>query len=152
MANAFVVEPFFTNGKLCPFNRRRFVSIAIYPRIFPKSPEYEDTPPSSVGVLPMLVQTTPRLLSAFAAGNKDHPDFVKYLQYLDSLGSAFWVGEPRFDEKRLLLVHSLADLPVVCGLGKSRLISSIYPEQFELRWALVDGFKVRQNPQSTNYR
>jgi len=24
-------------------------------------------------------------------------------------------------------------LPVVCGLGKSRLISSIYPEQFELR-------------------
>jgi len=43
-------------------------------------------------------------------------------------------------------------LPIVCGLGKSQLISSIYLEQFELRRVLVDGFKVRQNPESTNYQ
>lgn len=43
-------------------------------------------------------------------------------------------------------------LPVVCGLGKSRLISSVYPEQFKLRLAPFDGVKMRQNPESTNYR
>jgi len=35
---------------------------------------------------------------------------------------------------------------------KARPISSSYPEQFELRWARVDGFKKWQNPKSTNYR
>ena len=43
-------------------------------------------------------------------------------------------------------------LPVVCGRGKSRLISGVSPEQFELRSSLVNGFKMRQNPSSTNYR
>jgi hypothetical protein len=46
----------------------------------------------------------------------------------------------------------LIAVAVVCGLEKSQLISSIYPEQFELRRALVDGFKAKQNPESTNYR
>src|SRR5712692_8175299 len=43
-------------------------------------------------------------------------------------------------------------LSVVCRLGKSRLISGVYPEQFELRSSLFDGLKTRQNPESTNYR
>jgi hypothetical protein len=43
-------------------------------------------------------------------------------------------------------------LPVVCGLGKSRLISGVYSEQCERRLPLCDGFKARQNPESTNYR
>jgi len=48
--------------------------------------------------------------------------------------------------KSFASLKDAAILPVVCGLGKSRLISNIYPEQFELRRALVDGFKARQNP------
>jgi hypothetical protein len=43
-------------------------------------------------------------------------------------------------------------LTVVCGLGKSRLISGVYAEQCERRLPLFDGFKARQHPMSTNYR
>ena len=43
-------------------------------------------------------------------------------------------------------------LSVVCGLGKSRLISGVYSEQFELSSSPFDGFKKGQNPESTNYR
>ena len=49
-------------------------------------------------------------------------------------------------------VHLNHVLAVVCGQGKSHLISGVYPEQFELRSSLFDGLKVRQNPESTNYR
>jgi len=41
---------------------------------------------------------------------------------------------------------------VVCGLGKARLISDTYPEQFERTLSPFDGLKTRQHPQSTNYR
>lgn len=41
---------------------------------------------------------------------------------------------------------------VVCGLGKSRLNSSIYPEQLKHKSPLFDGFQTRQNPEPTNYR
>ncbi len=41
---------------------------------------------------------------------------------------------------------------VLCGLGKSRLISGVYPEQFELSPSNNDGLKTRRNPESTNYR
>jgi len=53
-----------------------------------------------------------------------------------------------FDGTSLALT---TNLPVVCGLGKSGLISSIYSEQFELRSSLFDGFKTCQIPLSTNY-
>jgi hypothetical protein len=46
----------------------------------------------------------------------------------------------------ILLSVGQTGLPVICGLGNPRLISSIYPEQFKLRSALVDGFKARQKP------
>ena len=56
-------------------------------------------------------------------------------------------------KKRICLVAEYeGNLPVVCGLGKLRLISGVYSEQFELRLPLFDGFKTRQNPESTNYR
>jgi hypothetical protein len=32
------------------------------------------------------------------------------------------------------------------------MISSVYPEQFEFRLALLDRFKTRQNPEPTKYR
>jgi transposase len=41
---------------------------------------------------------------------------------------------------------------VVCGLGKLRLVSSVYPEQFELGSSSFDRVKTRHNPKSTNYR
>ncbi len=46
----------------------------------------------------------------------------------------------------------LRPLPVLCGLGKSRLISGVYPEQFELSPSNNDGLKTRRNPESTKYR
>jgi Transposase DDE domain len=45
-----------------------------------------------------------------------------------------------------------AAVAVVCGLGKSCLISGVYPEQLELKLSLLDRFNMRQNPESTNYR
>jgi transposase len=52
----------------------------------------------------------------------------------------------------LYQVFALITLPVVCGLGKSCLILGVYPELFELTLSLFDGFKMRKNPESTNYR
>ena len=43
-------------------------------------------------------------------------------------------------------------LPVVCGLGESHLLLGVYPEQFERRLLLLDGFKTEQNPKATKYR
>jgi hypothetical protein len=51
------------------------------------------------------------------------------------------------------IAHQLErNLPVVCGLGKSCLILGVYPELFELTLSLFYGFKMRKNPESTNYR
>jgi len=36
------------------------------------------------------------------------------------------------------------------SVGKSHLVSHVHPEQFELSLSLFDGFKMRQNPSSTN--
>jgi hypothetical protein len=41
---------------------------------------------------------------------------------------------------------------VLCGQGKSDLITGEYSEQFELELSSLDGFKMNQNPVSTKYR
>lgn len=43
-------------------------------------------------------------------------------------------------------------LTVVCGLGKLRLISSLYPEQFEFGLSSFDRVKMSHNPEPTKYR
>ena len=43
-------------------------------------------------------------------------------------------------------------LPVLCGLGKLRLILGVYPEQFKHRLLSLDQFKKEQNPKTTKYR
>ncbi len=40
-------------------------------------------------------------------------------------------------------------LPLLCGLGKSRPMVGISPEPCELRFLLFDGLKTRQNPEAT---
>ena len=55
-------------------------------------------------------------------------------------------------DKAVVSIFLSTAVTVVCGRGKSRLISGVYPEPFELRSSRFDGFKTRQIPESTNYR
>ncbi len=64
----------------------------------------------------------------------------------------FHAGVTGVGSARLAPQRTNEQIAVVCGLGKSRLISGVYPEPFELRSSRFDGFKTRQIPESTNYR
>ena len=72
------------------------------------------------------------------------------VQVLSLVGLAFLLFLAGLGAGRSKLLSGT--LPVVCGLWKSGLISSLYSEQFELRSSLIDGFKTCQIPLSTNYR